>query len=62
MLHPFLDPEADEDMEDAIESLAMERLYKRTGDEIFNEDLNTSDEEASDVDVEIDTTQKTTER
>jgi len=35
MLHPFLDPNEDEELDNALEILAMERLYKRTGREEF---------------------------
>tara|TARA_B110000305_G_C19352994_1_gene595278 strand:+ start:709 stop:957 length:249 start_codon:yes stop_codon:yes gene_type:complete len=44
MLHPFLDPKADEELDDALEILAMKRLYKRTGYEGFKVESSTDEE------------------
>jgi hypothetical protein len=44
MLHPFLDPKADEELDDALEILAMKRLYKRTGYEGFKIETSTDEE------------------
>ena len=44
LLHPFLDPEAAEDLDDALEYAAMKRLYKRTGHDDFK--VSSSDSEA----------------
>lgn len=46
MLHPFLDPEADEQLDQALEIMAVKRLYQKTGDPDFK--LETTTEEETD--------------
>ena len=44
MLHPFLDPEADEDLDEALEIIAINRIYKRTGHEDLKIETTTDEE------------------